>query len=194
MSGGVTMKQTYITTSWDDGHQLDLRVAELLTKYRLHGTFYIPKATENGTMKAAAYFEYGEPEVLQYVDLPRPTPGPGEVLVRVRAVSINAFDLMARAGRYTPNKGVFPHVLGSDISGEIAEIGPDVREPLQVGQRITAWWVVPCGRCEQCITGNPNICALDYKYLGAHLWGGYAQYLKLPAFNVIPLPESVSWE
>ena len=47
------MKQTYITTSWDDGHQLDLRVAELLTKYRLHGTFYIPKATENGTMKAA---------------------------------------------------------------------------------------------------------------------------------------------
>ena len=53
MSGGVTMKQTYITTSWDDGHQLDLRVAELLTKYRLHGTFYIPKATENGTMKAA---------------------------------------------------------------------------------------------------------------------------------------------
>src|SRR5689334_11751921 len=50
---GVTMKQTYITTSWDDGHQLDLRVAELLTKYRLHGTFYIPKAAENGTMKAA---------------------------------------------------------------------------------------------------------------------------------------------
>jgi NADPH:quinone reductase-like Zn-dependent oxidoreductase len=148
----------------------------------------------NGTMKAAAYFEYGAPEVLQYVDLPRPTPGPGEVLVRVRAVSLNAFDLMARAGRYTPNKGVFPHVLGSDISGEIAAIGPEVREPLRVGQRITAWWVVPCGRCEQCVTGNPNICAFDYKYLGAHLWGGYAQYLKLPAFNVIPLPESVSWE
>ncbi len=149
--------------------------------------------TTNETMKAAAYFAYGEPEVLEYVDVPRPVPGPGEVLVRVRAVSINAFDLMARAGRYTPNKGVFPHILGSDISGEIAEIGPDVHERVQVGQRITAWWVVPCGRCEQCITGHPNICAFDYKYLGAHLWGGYAQYLKLPAFNVIPLPETVSW-
>ena len=148
----------------------------------------------NGTMKAAAYSEYGEPEVLQYVDVPRPVPGRGEVLVRVRAVSINAFDLMARAGRYTPNKGVFPHILGSDFAGEIAEIGPEVREPLQVGQRVTAWWVVPCGRCEQCITGNPNICAFDYKYLGAHLWGAYAQYVKLPAFNVIPLPETVSWE
>lgn len=49
----MTMKQTYITTSWDDGHPLDLRVAELLTKYRLHGTFYIPKAAESGTMTAA---------------------------------------------------------------------------------------------------------------------------------------------
>ena len=65
MSGGVT-----ITTSWDDGHQLDLRVAELLTKYRLHGTFYIPKAAENGTMKTAQIrelsraFEIGEFEMV----------------------------------------------------------------------------------------------------------------------------------
>src|SRR5437879_13418201 len=85
MSGGVTMKQTYITTSWDDGHQLDLRVAELLTKYRLHGTFYIPKAAENGTRKAAQVrelsraFEIGA-HPLHHVILTRttdPQPWPG---------------------------------------------------------------------------------------------------------------------
>jgi NADPH:quinone reductase-like Zn-dependent oxidoreductase len=145
------------------------------------------------SMKAAIYSEYGGPEVLRHADVPRPTRGPGEAVVRVRAVSLNAFDLMARAGRYRPNRG-FPHILGSDFAGEIEEIDPGAGVALAPGQRVTAWWVVPCGRCEQCATGHPNRCALDYKYLGAHLPGAYAEYVKLPAVNLIPLPESVGWE
>src|SRR5262245_37725066 len=145
------------------------------------------------SMKAAIFSEYGGPEVLRYADVPKPTLGPGEAIVRVHAVSLNAFDLMARAGRYTPNRA-FPHILGSDFAGEVDEIDAAAGVPWRRGQRVTAWWVVPCGRCEQCATGHPNRCALDYKYLGAHLPGAYAQYVKLPASNLIPLPEDVSWE
>ncbi len=144
-------------------------------------------------MKATVYHEYGGPEVLRYAEVPRPVAGPGEVVVKVHAVSVNAFDLMAREGRYKPNP-VFPHILGSDFAGEVAEIDPAAGVPFRSGQRVTAWWVVPCGRCEQCLTGHPNRCALDYKYLGAHLPGAYAQYVKLPAINLIALPDTVTWE
>ncbi len=146
------------------------------------------------SMMAAVCHAYGPPEVLRYEEIARPTAGLGEVVVKVRAVSVNAFDLMAREGRYTPNKGRFPHILGSDFGGEIAEIGPGVQRPLEVGQRVTSWWVVPCGYCEQCLGGHWNRCALDYKYIGAHLHGAYAQYVKVPAINIIPIPDEMSFE
>ncbi|MFQ5528686.1 MAG: alcohol dehydrogenase catalytic domain-containing protein, partial [Thermoanaerobaculia bacterium] len=100
-------------------------------------------------MKATVYHEYGGPEVLRYTDVPTPKLEPGEVLVKVHAVSINAFDLMAREGRYRPNRA-FPHILGSDFGGEVAEIEANAGVPFKIGQRVTAWWVVPCWRCEQC--------------------------------------------
>lgn len=151
-------------------------------------------ANKPALMKAAVYHEYGAPDVLQYEDIVRPTAGRGEVVVRVRAAGINAFDLMARSGRYKPNKGRFPHILGADLAGEVAEIGPGVERPLEVGSRVTAWWVVPCGYCEQCLSGNWNRCALDYKYLGAHLHGAYAEYVKVPALNLVEMPEIMSFE
>jgi NADPH:quinone reductase-like Zn-dependent oxidoreductase len=145
------------------------------------------------TMKAAVYHQYGGPEVLQYADVPRPSLGPGEAIVKVHAASLNAFDLMARAGRYTPNRA-FPHILGSDFGGQVEEIDTSLGLPYRVGQPVTAWWVVPCGRCEQCLGGHPNRCALDYKYLGAHLPGAYAQFVKLPAINLIPIPDAMTYE
>jgi NADPH:quinone reductase-like Zn-dependent oxidoreductase len=144
-------------------------------------------------MKAAVFHEYGGPEVLRYEEVERPVLGPGQAIVKVHAASLNAFDLMAREGRYKPNR-TFPHIPGSDFAGEIAEIDASLGLPYRVGQRVTAWWVVPCGRCEQCLGGHSNRCALDYKYLGAHLPGAYAQYVALPAVNLIPLPDNVSWE
>lgn len=145
------------------------------------------------SMRACVYYEYGGPEVLRMEEIPLPEPGPGQAIVRVRAAGINAFDLMARSGRYKPNPG-FPHILGSDFGGEVAALGPGVEAPVTIGQRVTAWWVVPCHRCEQCITGHPNRCAYDYKYLGAHLPGAYAQYVAVPAANLVPIPEDMSWE
>jgi NADPH:quinone reductase-like Zn-dependent oxidoreductase len=145
-------------------------------------------------MKAAIYLEYGGPEVLHYADFPLPTPASGDALVRVFAVGLNGYDLMARAGRYKPNRGRFPHILGGDFGGELAALGPQTRSDLAIGTRVTGWWVLPCRSCEQCIGGSPNRCARDYRYLGAHEHGAYAQYVKLPADHLIALPENVGFE
>ncbi len=145
-------------------------------------------------MKAAAYEEYGEPDVLKYMDIAVPAPGQGEALVKVHAVGLNGYDLMARSGRYKPNKGRFPHILGGDFGGELVSLGPDTETDLPMGSRVTAWWVLPCNRCEQCMGGFPNRCSRNYRYLGAHAHGAYAQYVKLPAHHLIALPDSVTYE
>jgi NADPH:quinone reductase-like Zn-dependent oxidoreductase len=147
------------------------------------------------TMKAVIYEQYGDPDVLRYVeDFAVPIPGPGEALVRVHAVGLNGYDLMARSGRYKPNKGKFPHVLGGDFGGVLIALGPEAPTELEIGTRVTAWWVVPCGTCEQCLAGHHNRCSQNYRYLGAHLHGAYAQYVVLPALGLIPLPDSLSYE
>ena len=146
------------------------------------------------TMKAAIFKQYGGPEVLEYADMPVPRPGRGEALVRVSAVGVNGYDLMARAGRYKPNKGKFPHILGGDFGGELVELGPEAKCDLPIGTRVTSWSLLPCGYCEQCLGGFPNRCARDYRYLGAHEPGAYAQFVKWQAHHLIPLPEKVSFE
>lgn len=145
-------------------------------------------------MKAAIYNEYGGPEVLKYSEVAVPVPGREEALVKVHAVGLNGYDLMARSGRYKPNKGKFPHILGGDFGGELVALGEDASDDLPIGTRVTSWWVVPCGRCDQCMQGFPNRCSRNYRYLGAHLPGAYAQYVKLPAHHLIALPDSVTFE
>lgn len=147
------------------------------------------------TMTAVIYNEYGGPEVLEHrKDVPVPELERGDALVKVHAVSLNGYDLMAREGRYKPNKGVFPHILGGDFGGELVALGPEAETDLELGTRVTAWWVLPCGSCEQCFAGHHNRCAKNYRYLGAHVHGAYAQYVKLPALHLVPLPDAVSFE
>lgn len=146
------------------------------------------------TMKAVAYTRYGGPEVLEYGDQPMPEIGRGEALIKVLAVGLNGYDLMARSGRYKPNKGVFPHILGGDFGGEVVAVDRATGSEIAIGTRVTSWWVLPCGICEQCMGGHHNRCARDYRYLGAHEKGAYAQYVKHPALHLIPLPDTVSFE
>ena len=76
-------------------------------------------------MKAVVFEKYGDPDVLRFTDFPVPQPRRGEALVKVHAVGLNGYDLMARAGRYKPNKGKFPHILGGDFGGELVALGPE---------------------------------------------------------------------
>ena len=146
------------------------------------------------TMKAAIYEKYGDPDVLKFADVPTPVPGRDEALVKVHAVGLNGYDLMARSGRYKPNKGIFPHILGGDFGGELVALGPDTPSDLPLGTRVTSWWVIPCERCDQCMGGFQNRCSRNYRYLGAHVPGAYAQYVKLPAHHLIALPDTVTYE
>lgn len=142
-------------------------------------------------MKAVALYEHGGVDKLVLTDLPEPEIEPDEVLIQVRAVALNHLDLWVREG--LPGLRLnYPFVLGSDFSGAIARTGPMVRE-LQVGQRVAVnpgWW---CGHCEYCLAGEECLC-VDFKIFGEHLPGGYAEFARVPARNVLPLPEDLSFE
>lgn len=150
-----------------------------------------PSAADGEHMRAVVYDQYGDPSVLRVADIPRPVPGPGEVLVRVKACGLNGYDLMAREGSYKPNEQ-FPHVLGGDVAGTVAAFGPDCEQTLPVGEHVVLYWVKSCGRCETCLRGFPTTC-LNYKYLGAHLEGGYAEYIVVPEQNLISIGDYDDW-
>lgn len=142
-------------------------------------------------MKAAYFTEHGGPEKIIYGDYKDPVPGPGEALVRVRACALNHVDLLLLDGRFPPPEGL-PHVNGCEVAGTLATLGPDVTG-LTVGQRVVVFPGFACGRCEYCLRGERTVC-LRYGYLGAHKDGGYAELVKVPAENIVPLPDALSFE
>lgn len=142
-------------------------------------------------MKAAYFPEHGGPEKIIYGDYKDPVPGPGEALVRVRACALNHVDLLLLDGRFPPPEGL-PHVNGCEVAGTLAALGPDVTG-LTVGQRVVVFPGFACGRCEYCLRGERTVC-LRYGYLGAHKDGGDAELVKVPAENIVPLPDALSFE
>lgn len=142
-------------------------------------------------MKAMVLSQHGGPEVLHLAEMPDPAIGDRDVLVRVRAVALNHLDLWVRSG--LPGRSVaFPHIPGSDISGEVATVGAAVRD-VRVGDRVLLAPGVSCGQCEQCIAGRDNFC-VDYVLFGRQIHGGYAEFVRSPSVNVIPIPRNLSFE
>jgi len=142
-------------------------------------------------MKAVILSEHGGPEVLSYTDVPEPAIGPREVLVRVRACALNHLDLWVRRG--LPGRSVpFPHIPGSDISGEVAKIGENVSN-VKVGDKVLLAPGISCGQCAQCIAGHDNFCK-EYTLFGSTIPGGYAEFVKAPAVNAIPIPGNLTFE
>ena len=142
-------------------------------------------------MKAAIINRIGGPDVIESAELPDPSPGPGELLVRVRACALNHLDIWTRirqSGRPVP----FPHILGNDVAGEIAASGAGVAG-FTAGQRVMLQPGVSCGRCLACLSGDDNTCR-EYKVLGYQLHGGYAEYVRCPVANAIALPDGFTFE
>lgn len=118
-------------------------------------------------------------------------PGPDQVVVRIHASALNHLDLFVRQGIPTL-KLVLPHILGSDGAGHIAELGSDVTD-LDVGDRVIVNPGISCGRCEYCLKGEDSEC-VDYKILGEHLPGTYAEKVAIPARNALKIPTDMNFE
>ncbi len=141
-------------------------------------------------MRSVRVYEHGGPDVLRYeTDTPIPEPGPGEVRVRVYAVGINHLDIWTRKG--IPGVRLpLPLTLGSDVSGVIDKPGEGV-DWVDPGQEVALYPATSCGHCDACLRGNENECP-KYAVLGHRRDGGYAEYIVVPARNVLPKPPHLS--
>ena len=142
-------------------------------------------------MRAVFFDQHGDLDQLRYDYVPKPVPGPQEVLVKVKACSLNHLDLWTLKGM--PGVKIpLPHILGCDIAGEVVELGARVRgipknKPVIVSPGIR------CGRCQFCLSGWDSLCD-RYQITGFQVNGGYGEFAKVPAVNIIPVSKKLSFE
>ena len=141
-------------------------------------------------MRAAAFAEFGGPEVVRIHEMETPEPGPGEVRIAVRAAAMNHLDLWVRRG--LPLKITMPHIGGSDVAGVVDAVGPGV-EGVQEGARVVvdpsldyAWY--------EGVLGGPTLPGPEFRIIGEHTQGGFAEYCVVPAANLMEIPEHVPFE
>lgn len=146
--------------------------------------------TTNGSMKGAFLLK---PETIAIRELPRPRPGAGEVLIRVRAVGICGSDMhLYDTGRIGSVVLEGPHIPGHEMSGEIVALGDGVTG-LSVGQRVVVEPGLACGHCRMCRSGRYNLCGA-VRFLGVPPHHGFlTEYVAVPAQWVYPLPEALSF-
>lgn len=144
-------------------------------------------------MRAMVIDRFGGPDVLRLGDVPDPTPGPGEVRVAVSAIAVaRTKDVAARDGR-PPFAGAitaFPHVLGTEHAGTVDRVGEGVAPDL-VGARVAVSAVLTCRDCRACRRGREEACS-NFRLLGVHRAGSYAEFCVVAADNVQRLPSTVS--
>jgi len=141
-------------------------------------------------MKAVTIRAHGGPEVVRVEEVETPTASPEEVVLQVRAAALNHLDLWVRLGR--PGMDLaFPHVLGSDAAGIVAEVGDGV-QGLAPGDEVILNPGLPCGRCEACRRGQQSECE-RYTIVGLGRWGTFAERLAVPADRLRPKPAHLDW-
>jgi 2-desacetyl-2-hydroxyethyl bacteriochlorophyllide A dehydrogenase len=139
-------------------------------------------------MKAVRLAQVGKP--LEGADVPIPTLGPSDVLIRVAAAGICRSDAHYRAG-FSQFENL-PLTLGHEVAGRVEKIGDDITN-LQPGDRVCLHYLVHCGHCEYCRRGLEQFC-INVQMIGRHRDGGYAEFIKLPGRNAFVLPEEISFE
>ncbi len=142
-------------------------------------------------MNAVRFHEHGGPEVLRLEQVPVPAISPNEALIKVRYCGMNHLDLSTRQG-LRGWKLRLPHILGNDIAGTVAAVGSEAHFLIE-GMDCFVHPGVSGGPSYERMRGDDNIAA-DYDILGLFVPGGYAEYVCVPAFNVFPKPDCLSWE
>ena len=141
-------------------------------------------------MKAAVFSEFGGPEVVRLDDAETPKPGAGDVRIAVRAAAMNHLDLWVRRGLPFPIP--MPHIGGSDIAGVVDAVGPGAGE-IQTGTRVVVdpsldydWY--------DGVSSGPDLPSREFRIIGEHTQGGFAEFCVVPAANLLEIPETVSFE
>jgi len=142
----------------------------------------------SGTMRAVVITNYGGS--LQATRRPIPRPGPGEVLVRVRASGLCSTDLHLLSGRQP--LGALPRIVGHELAGDVVELGDGVTQ-WRTGERVTAAIDVTCGHCRHCLRGATQLCRAMQR-IGFERDGGHADYVAVPAANLVALPDEMAYE
>lgn len=142
-------------------------------------------------MKAAVI---KKPGVVEVENVPTPTPGEGEVLLKVEACAICGTDQRVLSGE----KSVDVPIVGHEITGRVAETGPGV-DGVSIGDRYVVQTVIGCGQCPMCAEHRENLCEKGFRAIGYQFNGGFAEYTIMPAEGVrqgclIPVPEDISAE
>ena len=148
----------------------------------------LPKGKEGGTMKAMALERISpvEGKPLKLVELPRPVPGRGQMLVKVSACGVCHTELDEIEGRAAPSK--LPIILGHEIVGSVEGLGPDASK-FKKGDRVGIAWINwACGKCSFCLNGEENLCDTA-KWTGKDAHGGYAQYTVVSEDFAYRIPE-----
>ncbi len=145
-------------------------------------------------MKAVVIHRHGGPEELVYEDIATPEIGPSDVLINLKAVGLNHFDLDVCGGISGYLSLDMPHILGVEGAGEVAAVGEAVTA-FKPGDRVMPYLTISSGLCRHrvcnCARGMDNIC-LDFDKLGVTMWGTYAEYVKVTHFNVLRIPDGLS--
>lgn len=137
-------------------------------------------------MKAWVLEDIGK---FSYKEIKDPKPDKDEALVRVRNCGICGSDIPRV---YKDGAHVMPLVIGHEFSGEVVSTGDDCDRNLR-GKRVGIYPLIPCMRCSQCLEGHYEMCR-SYGYLGSRRDGGFAEYTAVPVWNLIELPDNVSFE
>ncbi|HEY1348530.1 MAG TPA: alcohol dehydrogenase catalytic domain-containing protein [Ktedonobacteraceae bacterium] len=131
------------------------------------------------------------PGQVRLAEMAQPTPGPGEVLIRSRAVGICGSDIELYRGTRPQGFFRYPLVPGHEWSGEVLAVGEQVHA-CQVGERVVVEGILSCGTCRNCRSGLTNLCEAGYDEIGFTRPGGLAEYVVVPARQVHRLPPDAS--
>jgi NADPH:quinone reductase-like Zn-dependent oxidoreductase len=141
-------------------------------------------------MKAAVFAEFGGPDVVRIEEMEVPDPGPGEVRVAVKAAAMNHLDLWVRRG--LPIKITMPHIGGSDIAGVVDVVGPEVAG-VEPGTRVVVdpsldydWY--------DGVDSGPDLGRREFRIIGEHTQGGFAEFCVAPAANLVQIPDGVPFD
>ncbi len=139
-------------------------------------------------MRAVQLTQIGEP--LEDADVPIPEIGPADVLIRIAAAGICHSDVHYRAGISKIDH--LPLTLGHEIGGRVEQVGRNVAN-VSAGDRVCVHYLVRCGTCEFCVRGLEQFCRSG-QMIGKHRDGGYAEFIKVPGANAVPLPDEIPFE